>query len=108
MTNLTISQRGVILILVPVFFNLLFVFFLNALLRSSEDELHRRMKLDAVVSLIASVSKLFFEADCIALGLRTTDDALLASYWRKTSKEIELESEACQKALEAFASVFSS
>src|SRR5919201_1100386 len=65
--NLKLSHKGLIIVAIPLIFEIIFLLTLSALLRQAEIEVQRQIRSKAIISQANTLSKLFYDAG-VAMG----------------------------------------
>lgn len=87
--NLRLSQKGLILVLVPIVFELIFVVCLATLLKQAEDGMIKENHSRAVVTTAHDLQKLFYDAGAALSFYRMTrDDSFMRRYNAAIEKKI--------------------
>ena len=89
--QLKISQKGLILVLVPLACQLMFFVGLSVLLQQSEVEVQRQIRSKAIISRANSLSKLFYDAGVAMGGYSITKSPLFADRYDKIVRQIPLD-----------------
>ena len=74
--SLRLSQKGAILVAVPLFFELLFVFILVTLLQQADAEAQQQARSRAIIYQADDLSRLFHDANLTLLGYSSTRSPL--------------------------------
>lgn len=94
--NLKLSQKGLILVLVPIVFELIFVVCLATLLKQAEDGMIKENHSRAVVTMAHDLQKLFYDAGAALSFYRMTrDDAFMRRYQSAINEKIPLHLQKC-------------
>jgi len=87
--NLKLFQKGLILVLVPLVFELVFVAILASLLRQAEEGMIKENHSRAVVTTAHDLQKLFYDAGAqLSFYNMTKDEAFLKRYQNSLNKKI--------------------
>lgn len=88
-----ISQKGFILVLVPLAFQMVFLIVLSVLLQQSEVEVQRQIRSKAIISRSNALSKLFYDAGVAMGGYSITKSPLFADRYDKIVRQIPVDME---------------
>ena len=88
-----ISQKGFILVLVPLAFQMVFLIVLSVLLQQSEVEVQRQIRSKAILSRSNALSKLFYDAGVAMGGYSITKSPLFADRYDKIVRQIPVDME---------------
>ncbi|MBA3858394.1 MAG: hypothetical protein C0507_15925 [Cyanobacteria bacterium PR.3.49] len=87
--DLKLSQKGLILVLVPIVFELIFVGVLASLLKQAEDGMIKENHSRAVVTTAHDLQKIFYDAGAqLSFYNMTKDEAFLKRYQNSLNKKI--------------------
>jgi PAS domain S-box-containing protein len=86
--NLKLSHKGLILVSVPLIFELIFLATLTALLRQAEIEVQRQVRSKAIISQANTLSKLFYDAGVAMGGYSITKSPLFSDRYDKIVRQI--------------------
>lgn len=86
--NLKLSHKGLILVSVPLIFELIFLATLTALLRQAEIEVQRQVRSKAIISQANTLSKLFYDAGVAMGGYSITKSPLFSDRYDKIVHQI--------------------
>ncbi|MCA9802909.1 MAG: PAS domain S-box protein [Cyanobacteria bacterium HKST-UBA02] len=86
--NLKIVHKGAILVLVPLFFELIFLGVLTELLHRAEVEVQRQVRSKAIISQANTLSKLFYDAGVAMGGYSITKSPLFSDRYDKIVRQI--------------------
>jgi CHASE3 domain sensor protein len=86
-----ISQKGFILVLVPLAFQMVFLIVLSVLLQQSEVEVQRQIRSKAIISRANALSKSFYDAGVAMGGYSITKSPLFADRYDKIVRQIPLD-----------------
>ncbi|CAN5533044.1 hypothetical protein BH11CYA1_BH11CYA1_06380 [soil metagenome] len=89
--QLKISQKGFILVLVPLACQMVFLIGLAVLLQQSEVEVQRQIRSKAIISRANALSKLFYDAGVAMGGYSITKSPLFADRYDKIVRQIPLD-----------------
>lgn len=85
---MTLQQKGLVLVIVPLLFEVVFVSVLAALLFQSESDLKREARASNLASLTGRFSKLYYDTATAAIIYRATKSEMFAEQYEELSKEI--------------------
>ncbi|HEY9785026.1 MAG TPA: PAS domain S-box protein, partial [Candidatus Obscuribacterales bacterium] len=86
--NLKLSHKGLILVSVPLVFELIFLLTLTMLLRQAEVEVQRQIRSKAIISQANTLSKLFYDAGVAMGGYSITKSPLFSDRYDKIVRQI--------------------
>lgn len=86
--NLKLSHKGLILVSVPLLFELIFLLTLTMLLRQAEIEVQRQIRSKAIISQANTLSKLFYDAGVAMGGYSITKSPLFSDRYDKIVRQI--------------------
>lgn len=86
--NLKLSHKGLILVSVPLIFELIFLLTLTMLLRQAEIEVQRQIRSKAIISQANTLSKLFYDAGVAMGGYSITKSPLFSDRYDKIVRQI--------------------
>lgn len=86
--SLKISHKGIILVSVPLIFELIFLATLTYLLRQAEVEVQRQVRSKAIISQANTLSKLFYDAGVAMGGYSITKSPLFSDRYDKIVRQI--------------------
>ena len=89
--QLKISQKGFILVLVPLVFQLFFLIGLSVLMQQSELEVQKQIRSKAIITRANSLSKLFYDAGVAMGGYSITKSPLFADRYDKIVRQIPID-----------------
>ena len=95
--NLKIVHKGAILVLVPLFFELIFLGVLTELLHRAEVEVQRQVRSKAIISQANTLSKLFYDAGVAMGGYSITKSPLFSDRYDKIVRQIPEDLEELRK-----------
>lgn len=94
--SLKLSQKGAILVAVPLFFELLFVFILVMLLQQADAEAQQQARSRAIIYQADDLSRLFHDANLTLLGYSSTRSPLFYDRFEELTGKIPSEIKALQ------------
>lgn len=86
--NLKLSHKGLILVAVPLIFEVIFLATLTYLLRQAEIEVQRQVRSKAIISQANTLSKLFYDAGVAMGGYSITKSPLFSDRYDKIVRQI--------------------
>jgi len=86
--NLRLSHKGIILVAVPLIFEVVFLAALTFLLRQAEIEVQRQVRSKAIISQANTLSKLFYDAGVAMGGYSITKSPLFSDRYDKIVHQI--------------------
>src|ERR1700722_10413295 len=86
--NLKLSHKGLILVAVPLIFEVIFLATLTYLLRQAEIEVQRQVRSKAIISQANTLSKLFYDAGVAMGGYSITKSPLFSDRYDKIVHQI--------------------
>lgn len=86
--NLKLSHKGLILVAVPLIFEVIFLATLTYLLRQAEIEVQRQVRSKAIISQANTLSKLFYDAGVAMGGYSFTKSPLFSDRYDKIVRQI--------------------
>lgn len=89
--QLKISQKGFILVLVPLVFQMFFLIGLSVLMQQSELEVQKQIRSKAIITRANSLSKLFYDAGVAMGGYSITKSPLFADRYDKIVRQIPID-----------------
>ncbi|HNG21171.1 MAG TPA: PAS domain S-box protein, partial [Candidatus Obscuribacter sp.] len=89
--SLKLSQKGAILVAVPLFFELLFVFILVMLLQQADAEAQQQARSRAIIYQADDLSRIFHEANLTLLGYSSTRSPLFYDRFEELTGKIPAE-----------------
>lgn len=89
--TLNIQQKGLVIVFVPLFFQVVFIAVLAALFHQAEADLRLEVRAASLASLTSSLNKLYYDTVTAAFIWRTTKSELFAKRYDDNLKEIEKE-----------------
>ncbi|HEY9715426.1 MAG TPA: PAS domain S-box protein, partial [Chroococcales cyanobacterium] len=86
--NLKLSHQGLIIVSVPLVFELIFLGILTGLLRQADFEVQRQIRSKAIISQANTLSKLFYDAGVAMGGYSITKSPLFSDRYDKIVRQI--------------------
>lgn len=89
--NLKLSHKGMILVSVPLFFELVFLAMLASLLHQSELETARATRSREIISHANALTKMYYDSITTMVGLTVTGGRMFSERWDKMNEDIPQE-----------------